>query len=245
VCVSGSAPLLLSIKHRFESITGGKLVEGYGMSEAPTSTHANPIRGINKEGSIGIPFPDVEARIISLTDEKTVMPQGEPGELVIRGPQVMFGYHNMPDETQFVLRKDPDDPQGGPWLYTGDIARMDEDGYFFLVDRKKELIKVGGFQVWPREIEEVLAQHPAVLKVAAGGVPDAEQGFETVKAWVVVKPGMTVTEQELSAFCKDKLIQYKRPKYIEFRTDLPETQVGKVLRRELIAQEKAKLSGVK
>jgi long-chain acyl-CoA synthetase len=241
-CVSGSAPLLLTVKRQFEAITGGRLIEGYGMSEAPTSTHSNPLRGINKEGSIGVPFPDVEARIISLKDEVTELPQGESGELVVRGPQVMYGYHNMPEETRNALRKDPKDPDGAPWLYTGDIARMDEDGYFYLVDRKKELIKVGGFQVWPREVEEALVQHPAVLKVAAAGVPDPEQGFEVVKAWVVLKPDMKATERELIAFCEDKLVQYKRPRYVEFRSELPETQVGKILRRELIAQEKAKQS---
>jgi long-chain acyl-CoA synthetase len=239
-CISGSAPLLLDIKQKFESLTGGKLVEGFGMSEAPTATHCNPIHGLNKEGSIGVPMPDVEARIISLDDEVTPLPQGEIGELVVRGPQVMFGYHNMPTETTNVLRKDPNDPNGAPWLYTGDIARMDEDGYFFIVDRKKELIKVGGYQVWPRDIEEALKQNPKVLKVAAAGVPDPQRGDEVVKAWVVLQPGQKATEEEMKKFCEDKLVAYKRPKYIEFRDDLPETMVGKVLRRELVAQEKAK-----
>jgi long-chain acyl-CoA synthetase len=241
-CISGSAPLLLDIKQKFESLTGGKLVEGFGMSEAPTATHCNPIHGLNKEGSIGVPMPDVEARIISLDDEVTPLPQGEIGELVVRGPQVMFGYHNMPTETTNVLRKDPNDPNGAPWLYTGDIARMDEDGYFFIVDRKKELIKVGGYQVWPRDIEEALKQNPKVLKVAAAGVPDPQRGDEVVKAWVVLQPGQTATEDELKKFCEDKLVNYKRPKYIEFRDDLPETMVGKVLRRELVAQDKARLA---
>jgi long-chain acyl-CoA synthetase len=239
-CISGSAPLLLEIKHKFEKLTGGKLVEGFGMSEAPTATHCNPLTGVTKEGSIGVPLPDVEARIISLKDETTVMPTGEIGELVIRGPQVMFGYHNMPAETENSLRNDPGDPEGGPWLYTGDIARMDEDGYFFIVDRKKELIKVGGFQVWPRDIEEALSKHPAVFKVAAAGIPDPKQGSETVKAWVVLQPGAKATAEELMKFCEDKLVQYKRPRFIEFRDALPETMVGKVLRRELVAQEKAK-----
>jgi long-chain acyl-CoA synthetase len=241
-CISGSAPLLLDIKQKFEALTGGKLVEGFGMSEAPTATHCNPIQGLNKEGSIGLPFPDVEARIISLDDEVTPLSQGEIGELVVRGPQVMFGYHNMPTETTNVLRKDPNDPDGAPWLYTGDIARMDEDGYFFIVDRKKELIKVGGYQVWPRDIEEALKQNPKVLKVAAAGVPDPQHGDEVVKAWVVLQPGQKATEEELKKFCEDKLVAYKRPKYIEFRDDLPETMVGKILRRELVAQDKAKLA---
>jgi long-chain acyl-CoA synthetase len=244
-CISGSAPLLLDIKQKFEALTHGKLVEGFGMSEAPTATHCNPIQGLNKEGSIGLPFPDVEVRIISLDDEVTALPQGEIGELVVRGPQVMFGYHNMPTETTNVLRKDPGDPDGAPWLYTGDIARMDEDGYFFIVDRKKELIKVGGYQVWPRDIEEALKQNSKVLKVAAAGVPDPKHGDEVVKAWVVLQPGQTATEDELKKFCEDKLVAYKRPKYIEFRDDLPETMVGKVLRRELVAQDRAKLATAK
>jgi long-chain acyl-CoA synthetase len=241
-CISGSAPLLVDIKQKFEALTGGHLVEGFGMSEAPTATHCNPILGLNKEGSIGIPMPDVEVRIISLDDEVTPLPQGEIGELVVRGPEVMFGYHNMPTETTNVLRKDPNDPSGAPWLYTGDIARMDEDGYFFIVDRKKEGFKVGGLQVWPRDIEEVLKQNPKVLKVAAAGVTDPKRGDEVAKAWVVLQPGQTATEDELKKFCEDKLVAYKRPKYIEFRDDLPETMVGKVLRRELVAQDKAKLA---
>jgi long-chain acyl-CoA synthetase len=241
-CISGSAPLLLDIKQKFETLTHGKLVEGFGMSEAPTASHCNPIQGLNKEGSIGLPFPDVEARIISLDDEVTALPQGEIGELVVRAPNVMFGYHNMPTETVNTLRKDPNDPDGAPWLYTGDIARMDEDGYFYIVDRKKELIKVGGYQVWPRDIEEALKQNPKVLKVAAAGVPDPKRGDEVVKAWVVLQPGQTATEDELKKYLEDKLVAYKRPRYIEFRDDLPETMVGKVLRRELVAQDKAKLA---
>ena len=144
-----------------------------------------------------------------------------------------------------MLRKDPNDPNGAPWLYTGDIARMDADGYFYIVDRKKELIKVGGYQVWPRDIEEALKQNPKVLKVAAAGVPDPKRGDEVVKAWVVLQPGQTATEDELKKFCEDKLVAYKRPKYIEFRDDLPETMVGKVLRRELVAEEKARLAKAK
>ena len=239
-CISGSAPLLLDIKNKFEAITGGKLVEGFGMSETPTATHCNPLLGLNKEGSIGLPFPDVECQIVSLDDEVTVLPQGEIGELCIRGPQVMFGYHNMPTETQNTLRRGAGDPGGAPWLYSGDIARMDEDGYFFIVDRKKELIKAGGFQVWPREIEEVIATHPAVLEVGAAGVPDPQRGDETVKAWVVLKPGATTTEDELKNYLEDKLVTYKRPRSIEFRAELPKTLVGKVLRRVLVEEEKAK-----
>ncbi len=237
-CISGSAPLLLDIKQKFEAITGGKLVEGYGMSEAPTASHCNPLHGLNKEGSIGLPLPDMECRIVSLDDEVTVLPTGEIGELCVRGPQVMYGYWNMPTETQNSLRQHPDEPNGAPWLHTGDIARRDEDGYFYIVDRKKELIKAGGFQVWPREIEEVLAMHPAVLEVAAAGVPDPKRGDETVKAWVVLKDGMTATEDELKKFCEDKLVTYKRPRTIEFKKELPKTMVGKILRRELVAETK-------
>jgi long-chain acyl-CoA synthetase len=240
-CISGSAPLLLDIKNKFESITGGKLVEGFGMSEAPTASHCNPLLGMNKEGSIGLPMPDVECKIVSLDDETTVLGVGEIGELCVRGPQVMLGYHNMPTETQNSLRKEPKDPNGAPWLYTGDIARMDEDGYFYIVDRKKELIKAGGYQVWPREIEEVLAMHPAVLEVGAAGIPDPSRGGETVKAWVVLKPGMTATEDELKKFCEDKLAPYKRPRSIDFRDELPKTLVGKVLRRVLVEEEKKKV----
>ncbi len=241
-CISGSAPLLLEIKSKFEAITGGKLVEGYGMSETPTATHCNPLQGVNKEGSIGLPLPDVDCKLVSLDDETTVLPQGEIGELCMRGPQVMLGYYNMPAETQNTLRQHPDDPAGLPWLHTGDIARMDEEGYFYIVDRKKELIKAGGFQVWPREIEEAIALHPAVLEVGAAGVLDPARGDEVVKAWVVLKPGMSASEGEIKKFLEDKLIAYKRPRSIEFRSELPKTLVGKVLRRVLVEEEKKKVA---
>jgi len=228
-CISGSAPLMRETKDRFEALTGGKLVEGYGLSEAPTATHCNPLYGKNPPGSIGVPLPDIEARIISLDDEVTVLPPGEIGELVIRGPLVMKGYHNMPTETANTLREG--------WLYTGDIARMDEEGFFYVVDRKKELIKPGGYQVWPREVEEVLAMHPKVLEAGVAGIPDAYRG-ETVKAWVVLKPGETLTEEEIKEFCKDKLAKFKIPTQVEFRSELPKTTVGKILRRELVRQHK-------
>jgi long-chain acyl-CoA synthetase len=244
-CISGSAPLLLEIKNKFEANTGGKLVEGYGMSETPTATHCNPLQGLNKAGSIGLPFPDVECCVVSLDDEVTVLPTGEIGELCVRGPQVMYGYWNMPTETHNVLRQHPDDPNGAPWLHTGDIARMDEDGYFYIVDRKKELIKAGGYQVWPRDIEEVLTMHPAVLEAAAAGVPDPVKHDETVKAWVVLKEGATATEADLKKFCEDKLAPYKRPRMIEFRQELPKTMVGKILRRELVAEAKQEMEAVK
>ena len=237
-CISGSAPLLLDIKTKFESLSGAKLFEGYGMSEAPTATHCNPMRGKNKELSVGLPLPDVEAKIISLDDGVTELGVGEVGELVVRGPQVMWGYHNDPTGTANVLRDLGDG--GGRWLFTGDIARMDEEGYFYLVDRKKELIKAGGFQVWPRDVEEVLAANPKVLEVGVAGVPHPQYG-ETVKAWVVLKPGETATADDLKAWCKDKLTSYKIPHEIEFRSELPKTQIGKILRRELVREHKEKV----
>ena len=188
-CLSGSAPLMRETKERFEKITGGKLVEGYGLSEAPTATHCNPLYAKNpRTGSIGLPLPDVDCRIVSLDDGVSDMKVGEIGELAIRSPNVMKGYHNMPTETANTLREG--------WLFTGDIARMDEDGYFYIVDRKKELIKPGGYQVWPREVEEVITEHPKVLECGVAGIPDAYRG-ETVKAWVVVKPGQTMTPDDV------------------------------------------------
>lgn len=238
-CVSGSAPLLAETKQTFEAITGGKLFEAYGLSEAPTCTHGNPLTGVQKDGSIGMPMPDTECKLVSLEDGVTEMAQGEEGELIMRGPQVFQGYWNMPTETQNTLRDLGDG--GKPWLFTGDIAKMDDEGYFYIVDRKKELIKPGGFQVWPREVEEIIIQHPKVKEVGVAGVPDASAG-EAVKAWVVLKEGETATDEELRAFCKQQLTGYKVPKYIEFRNELPRTTVGKVLRRVLVQEHKDKLS---
>jgi long-chain acyl-CoA synthetase len=233
-CISGSAPLMRETKVRFEQLTGGKLVEGYGLSEAPTATHCNPLYATDSPvGSIGLPLPDVDCKIISLDDEVTELPPGEVGELVIKGPQVFKGYHNMPTETENTLRNG--------WLYTGDIARMDEEGYFYIVDRKKELIKPGGYQVWPREVEEVIMGHPKVLEVGVAGVPDPYRG-ETVKAWIVPKPGETLTEQEILDWCKERLAKYKVPTQIEFRAELPKTTVGKILRRELVREHKEKVA---
>lgn len=229
-CISGSAPLMLETKQKFEAVTGGKLVEGYGLSEAPTATHCNPILGKNPPGSIGLPFPDTDARIISLEDEETVLPPGEIGELAIKGPMVFKGYHNMPTETRNALRDG--------WLYTGDIARMDEEGFCYIVDRKKELIKPGGYQVWPREVEEVIAENPKVLEVGVAGVPDPYRG-ETVKAWVVLKPGEQSSEDEIKAWCKDRIAVFKVPTFVEFRKELPKTPVGKVLRRVLVEEHQA------
>jgi long-chain acyl-CoA synthetase len=230
-CISGSAPLMRETKEKFETLTGGKLFEGYGLSEAPTATHCNPLYGENRTGSIGLPLSDVDCRIVNLDDGVTVLPPGEIGELCVRGPQVMKGYHNMPTETANTLRDG--------WLYTGDIARMDEDGYFYIVDRKKELIKPGGYQVWPREVEEVIAAHPKVMDVGVAGVPDPYRG-ETVKAWVVLKPGQTATVEEIREYCKQNMAPFKVPTFVEFRSELPKTTVGKVLRRELVREHKEK-----
>jgi len=228
-CISGSAPLMRETKEKFEALTGGVVFEGFGMSETPTATHCNPLLGENRTGSIGLPLPDVDARIISLDDEVTVLGVDEVGELVVKGPQIFKGYHNMPTETANALR--------GGWLYTGDIARMDKDGYFYIVDRKKELIKPGGYQVWPREVEEVISEHPKVLEVGVAGIPDPYRG-ETVKAWVVVKPGESLAEDEIKDWCKERLAKFKVPTHVEFRNELPKTTVGKILRRELVRQHK-------
>ncbi len=226
-CISGSAPLMRETKEKFEELSGGVLFEGYGLSETPTASHCNPLLGENRTGSIGLPLPDVDCRIVSLDDEITVLSTGEIGELVIKGPMVMKGYHNMPTETANTLREG--------WLYTGDIARMDEDGYFYIVDRKKELIKPSGYQVWPREVEEAISENPKVLEVGVAGVPDPYRG-ETVKAWIVVKPGETLTEEEIKAWSSDRLAKYKVPSQVEFRDELPKTTVGKILRRELVRE---------
>jgi long-chain acyl-CoA synthetase len=235
-CVSGSAPLLSKTKEVFESLTGGVVFEGYGLSEAPTATHCNPYLGVNKEGSIGMPLPDVEVRVVSLEDGRTVLPADEIGEMVIRGPQVMFGYHNMPTETANTLRDG--------WLYTGDIVRMDDEGYFYIVDRKKELIKPGGFQVWPREVEEVIQAHPKVREVGVAGVPDPYRG-ETVKAWVVLQDGERSSEEEIRGYCKENMAKYKVPTAVEFIDELPKSSVGKILRRELVRIHQDKVEAEK
>jgi len=232
-CISGSAPLMRETKETFESLTGAVIMEGYGLSEAPTATHCNPNLGVNRTGSIGLPLPDVDAKIIDL-DEGSEAAPGELGELIIKAPQVFKGYHNMPSETQNALRNG--------WLYTGDIARMDKAGFFYIVDRKKEVINPGGFQVWPREVEEIIQDHPAVLEVAVAGVPDPYRG-ETVKAWVVVKPGETLARQAVIDWCADKLVKYKVPTEIEFRKQLPKTHVGKTLRRKLVQEHTRTAAG--
>jgi long-chain acyl-CoA synthetase len=222
-CISGAAPLPQGVRREFERLTGGRLVEGYGLSEASPVTHCNPLFGLVKDGTIGIPLPDTDAMVVDLkTGEE--LPQGEVGELCVRGPQVMKGYWNNPVETALALTDG--------WLHTGDIARMDEDGYFTIVDRKKDIIICGGYNVYPREVEEILFQHPAIKEAAAVGVPDEYRG-ETVKAIVVLKEGMRASPDEIIAFCKEHLAPYKVPRTVEFAQDLPKTMVGKVLRRAL------------
>ena len=238
-CISGAAPLPMDVQEKFGQITGGRLVEGYGLTEAAPVTHCNPVYGLRKAGSIGVPLPDVEARLVSLEPDadgkfQDVAP-GDEGELALRGPQVMMGYWNMPDETANVK-----DDEG--WLYTGDIAKMDEDGYFYIVDRKKELIIAGGYNIVPREVEEVLFMHPAVFEAVVAGIPHPVRG-ETVKAYVVLKPGATATADELIAFCRENLAPYKVPREVEFRSELPKSMVGKFLRRVLVEEEARKAAG--
>lgn len=232
-CISGSAPLPVEVKEQFEKLTGGKLVEGYGLTESSPVTHANLVwDGQNVNGSIGIPWPDTLAEIRSLETGEP-LPPGEIGELVVKGPQVMKGYWNRPEETAQTLRDG--------WLYTGDMAYMDENGYFYIVDRKKDMIIASGFNVYPRDIEEVLFEHPAVKEAVVAGVPDPYRG-ETVKAYVVLKEGASATEKELDEFARKSLAAYKVPRIYEFREELPKTMVGKVLRRKLIEEEKQKLA---
>ena len=232
ISFSGAMALMKATKEQFEALTRGRIIEGYSLTEGMMACLVNPLRGPNKVGSIGLPLPDVDALIVDVETGTREMGPGEEGELLLQAPQLMREYWNNPDETTQALRTRAD---GRPWLHTGDIGYMDEEGYVFLTDRKKDLIKPGGYQVWPREVEEVLAAHPAVAEVGVAGVPDAAKG-EAVKAWVVLRTGQTATEDELRRLCKEKLAPYKVPSTIEFRTDLPKTMVGKVLRRELVRQ---------
>ena len=240
-CNSGAAPLPVEVQQRFQELTGARLVEGYGLSETSPVTHANPMYGDSRIGTIGVPYPDTEVKIVDAESGEKVLGVGEVGELCVRGPQVMKGYWNMPTETANALRPDPEG--GDPWLHTGDMSVMSEDGYFQIVDRKKDMILgAGGFNIYPREIEEVLFEHPKVLEAAAAGIPIAGKG-ERVKIYVVLKEGETATAEEFLAFCKENLAPYKVPKFVEFRDELPKTQVGKVLRRKLVEQELEKQGG--
>jgi long-chain acyl-CoA synthetase len=226
VCISGAAPLPVKVKERFEELTKAKLIEGYGLSEASPVTHINPINGLNKPQSIGIPIPDTEAKIVDIDEGKKELAVGELGELIIRGPQIMKGYLNKPKETEDTIRNG--------WLYTGDIAKVDEDGYFYIMDRKKELIlSATGFNVYPREVEEVLYSHPKVKEAAVLGIPSEKTG-EIIKAFIVLKEGESCTQQEIKDFCKQHLAKYKIPQEIEFRESLPKSLVGKILKRVLL-----------
>ncbi len=228
-CFSGSAPLPLEVIKEFEQKTGAAIVEGFGLTESTPVTHINPFAGgKRKVGSIGVPISDTQCRIVDLDDGETDVATGETGEILIKGPQVMKGYHNKPEETAATLTDG--------WLHTGDIGKMDEEGYFYIVDRKKDMIISGGYNVYPRDIEEVFYQHPKVMEATAIGVPHATRG-EQVKVFVVLKEGETATLEELIEFCKDKLAVYKLPTEIEFRAELPKTNVGKILKKELRAEE--------
>jgi long-chain acyl-CoA synthetase len=230
-CISGAAGLPVEVQTRFQELTGARLVEGYGLSEASPVTHANPVFGDNRIGTIGMPWPDTDAKIVDLETGKKELPPGGIGELIIQGPQVMKGYWQMPDETANALRDG--------WLYTGDIARMSEDGYFQIVDRKKDMIIAGGFNIYPRDVEEVLYEHPKIKEAVVAGIPDPRRG-ETVKAYCVLKEGETATEEEIRDFCRENMARYKVPTMVEFRSELPKTIVGKVLRRILVEEEKKK-----
>ncbi len=234
ICFSGAAPLMAETKRRFEELTGGRIVEGYSLTEAMMATFINPVTGPNKIGSVGLPLPDVDVKIVDGENGEAELGARQVGEIIIRAPQLMEGYWRNPEETAIVLRARGSE---GTWLHTGDLGYLDEDGYLFIVDRKKDLIKTSGYQVWPREVEEVLTSHPAVAEVGVAGVADVAKG-EYVKAWVVLRPGMKATEEELRAFCRKTVAPYKVPRHIEFRSDLPKTMTGKVLRRALVAQER-------
>jgi long-chain acyl-CoA synthetase len=231
-CLSGSAPLPVEVQEKFEAVTGGKLVEGYGLTETAPVTHANFIWANRISGSIGVPWPNTES-VILRSGESEVLPPGEIGEIAVKGPQVMKGYWNRPEDTAATFNDG--------WFLTGDLGYMDENGYFFVVDRKKDMIIAGGFNIYPREVEEVLYEHEAIQECVVAGIPDPYRG-ETVKAYIVLKEGHQVSEKELNEFCRQNLAAYKVPRYYEFRAELPKTAVGKILRRTLVDEEKEKLA---
>ena len=227
-CLSGAASLPARLVERFEALTGGRLVEGYGLTETSPLTHGNPIHGERRVGSIGVPVPGTDARIVDLATGEP-LPPGQEGELEVRGPQVMLGYWNRPAETAEMMHDG--------WLRTGDISRMDSDGYFYVVDRRKDMIDASGFKVFPREVEEVLLMHPAVREAVVAGVPDAYRG-ETVKAFIVLRPGATASGEEIVEFSRLHLAAFKVPRKVEFRSELPKSMVGKYLRRVLVEEER-------
>ncbi|PFA62235.1 long-chain fatty acid--CoA ligase [Bacillus sp. AFS015802] len=224
LCNSGSAPMPVELLNQFEKKTGAKILEGYGLSEASPTTHCNPAFAERKPGTVGIGLPSTDYKVVDLATGMKEVPPGDIGELIIKGPQVMKGYWNLPEETAHALRDG--------WLYTGDIARMDDEGYVSIVDRKKDMIIASGYNVYPREVEEVIYEHPLVQEAVVIGVPDSYRG-ETVKAVIVLKAGEKVSEQELIRFCQENISSFKVPRIIEFRDELPKTSVGKILRRAL------------
>ncbi|WP_017186306.1 long-chain-fatty-acid--CoA ligase [Alkalibacillus haloalkaliphilus] len=230
-CISGSAPLPVEVQEQFEKVTGGRLVEGYGLTETSPVTHANFVWENRRAGTIGVPWPDTDAKVFN-ADTNEEQPVGEVGEIAVKGPQVMKGYWNKPDETEQSLKDG--------WFYTGDMGYMDEDGYFYIVDRKKDMIIAGGFNIYPREVEEVLYEHEGIQEAVVAGIPDPYRG-ETVKAYIVLKEDVELTEEELDQFCRENLAAFKVPKLYEFRDELPKTAVGKILRRKLVDEEKEKL----
>ena len=230
-CLSGSAPLPLEVQEKFEEISGGRVVEGYGLTETSPVTHANPIWDNRINGSIGLPWPNTDS-VILRSGESEILPPGEVGEIAIKGPQVMKGYWNRPEDTAMTFNDG--------WFLTGDLGYMDENGYFYVVDRKKDMIIAGGFNIYPREVEEILYEHEAIQECVVAGIPDPYRG-ETVKAYIVLKEGKTVTEKELNEFCRQNLAAYKVPRFYDFRKELPKTAVGKILRRTLVDEEKQKM----
>ena len=230
-CFSGSAPLPVPVLQRFEALTGSRIIEGFGLTETSPVTHTSPMEGLRKPGSIGIPFPDTDSKVVDLETGAREMPTGEPGELLIKGPQVMAGYWNMPEETAGALRDG--------WLHTGDIATIDPDGYHWIVGRKKDMILASGYNVYPDEVDGILAKHPAVLEAATIGVPDAKRG-ESIKSFIVLKPGEHATAEQIVAYCRSNLAAYKVPRIVEFRESLPKSGILKILRMELRNEERAK-----
>ncbi len=224
-CFSGSAPLPIDVINNFQKITGSIIVEGFGLTESTPVTHINPFNGKRKPGSIGLPIADTECKIVDLKDNNNIMPIEEPGELLMRGPQVMQGYLNKPEETKNTLTADG-------WLCTGDVAKVDKEGYFYIVDRIKDMILSGGYNVYPRDIDEVLFTHPKVLEACCIGIPHKKRG-EAVKAFIVLKKGETATQEEIIEFCKERIAKYKLPVEVEFKQELPKSNVGKVLRKDL------------
>ncbi|MDC0759540.1 AMP-binding protein [Brevibacillus sp. AG] len=231
MCIGGSAPLPVEVMKNFEQKTGVPIIEGYGLSEATCAVMRNPLIGQRKVGSVGLPLPNSDAKIVDTATGTKEMPVGESGELIVKGPQVMKGYWKNQQETERTIRDG--------WLYTGDIGTMDSEGYFYIVGRKKDMIITGGFNVYPVEVEEVIYQHPAVLEACVYGVPDPYRG-ETIKAVIVLGRQANVTEEDIQSWCRERLTRYKVPRLIEFREALPKTHVGKILRSKLVEEERNK-----